>query len=86
MRIFYISLIGGLFALTFMAAPLLAQPRAKAIVDSNCSGCHPLKRVYNANKKPGEWEKTVDIMIKKGAKIKPDQKVELIKYLNTLNK
>jgi hypothetical protein len=86
MKRFFVFLISGVFLLMFATTALFAQPKVKSLVDSECSKCHNLKRVYSANKKAGEWEKTVDRMIKKGAKIKPEEKDAVIKYLNTLNK
>jgi hypothetical protein len=86
MKIFFVFLLSGVFLLLPATAPLFAQPAAESLVDNECSKCHNLKRVYSANKKAGDWEKTVDRMIKKGAKIKPEEKDAVIKYLNTLNK
>jgi ribosomal protein L17 len=86
MKRLFVFLISGVFLLLSAAAPLFAQPAAKSLVDNECSKCHDTKRVYSSNKKAGEWEKTVDRMIKKGAKIKPEEKDAVIKYLNTLNK
>jgi hypothetical protein len=86
MRRFLVVLLSGIFLLLPATAPLFAQQAAKSLVDIECSQCHSTKRIYSANKKAGEWEKTVDRMIKKGAKIKSEEKDAVIKYLNTLNK
>jgi hypothetical protein len=86
MKRFFVFLVSGISLLMFTTTTLFAQPATKSLVDNECSKCHNLKRVYSANKKAGEWEKTVDRMIKKGAKIKPEEKDAVIKYLNTLNK
>ncbi|MGA2525749.1 MAG: hypothetical protein ABSF79_03935 [Smithellaceae bacterium] len=86
MKMFFVVLISGVFLLLPATTPLFAQPAAKSLVDKECSKCHNTKRIYSANKKAGEWEKTVDRMIKKGAKIKPEEKDAVMKYLNTLNK
>jgi hypothetical protein len=86
MKRFFVSLISSVFLLLFATTALFAQPAAKSLVDSECSKCHNLKRIYSANKKADEWGKTVDRMIKKGANIKPEEKDAVIKYLNTLNK
>jgi hypothetical protein len=73
--------------LIFSTSIIFAQQSAtKAIVDEQCSKCHSLKRVYNANKNAAAWEKTIDAMIKKGATINPEEKDPVLKYLNTLNK
>jgi hypothetical protein len=83
-NILAISLVCAL--LSFSASSIFAQQSVKAIVDRECSPCHSLKRVYNANKNAAAWEKTLDAMIKKGATIKPEEKDPVLKYLNTLNK
>jgi hypothetical protein len=70
----------------FSAGFAFAQPPAKALVDDACSKCHSIKRVYSANKNLAEWGITLDRMIKKGAKIKPEERDPVLKYLNTLNK
>jgi hypothetical protein len=61
------------------------QPAGKAIVDNACSKCHSVKKVQSANKKAGQWEATLDRMIKKGAKIEPEERALVLQYLNTLN-
>jgi hypothetical protein len=70
----------------FSAGFAFAQPPAKALVDDACSKCHNTKRIYSANKNLAQWEITLDRMIKKGAKIKPEERDPVLKYLNTLNK
>ena len=64
----------------------LAQPAGKAIVDNACSKCHNTKRVESADKTAAQWEATLDRMIAKGAKVKPEDRENVLKYLNTLNK
>ena len=78
MKMFVVVLISGVFLLIFATTSLFAQPAAKRLVDSECSRCHSTKRIYSANKKAGEWEKTVDREIKRGAKIKPEEKDAVI--------
>jgi hypothetical protein len=63
-----------------------AQPPAKTLVDDACSKCHGIKKVYSANKNLDEWGITLDRMVKKGAKIKPEERDPVLQYLNTLNK
>lgn len=79
-------LTGGIFLCVFNAGLAVATPAGKAIVDHACSKCHSTKRVESANKKAVEWEATLDRMIKKGAKIKPEEREVVLKYLNTLSK
>jgi hypothetical protein len=79
-------LLSSAYLLVFSSTTIFAQQTAKDIVDKECARCHNLKKVYSANKNAAAWEKTLDIMIKKGAKIKPEEKDQVLKYLNTLNK
>ena len=79
-------LTGGLFIGVFCAGAACAQPAGKAIVDNACTKCHGIKKVESAHKKTAEWEATLDRMIKKGAKVKPEEREAVLKYLNTLNK
>ena len=86
MNRFFLFLASGILLSVFSAGNILAQPAAKAIVDDACSKCHNTKRIYSANKNAAEWEKTLDRMIKKGAKIKAEDRDAVLQYLNTLNK
>ncbi|MEE9913812.1 MAG: hypothetical protein K4571_19045 [Deltaproteobacteria bacterium] len=80
---FFASII---FLYSLSAGTAFAQSAGKAIVDSACSQCHSTGKIHNANKKPAEWQATLDRMIHKGAKIKPEEKNTVLKYLMTLNK
>ena len=86
MKKFFSVLISVVVLMVFSAGFAFAQPTAKALVDDACSKCHNTTRIYNANKNAAQWEVTLDKMIKKGAKIKPEEKDPVLKYLNTLNK
>jgi len=76
----------GIFLFTLCVGTVFAQPSGKAIVDNACSACHSIKRVNEANKNAAEWESTLDRMIKKGAKVKPEERAAVLQYLKTLNK
>ena len=86
MKRFSAVLISVVVLVIFSAGFAFAQPPAKAIVDDACSKCHNTKRIYSANKNLAGWGITLDRMIKKGAKIKPEERDPVLKYLNTLNK
>ena len=86
MKRFSVISISGIFLLTVVTTPLFAKTAAKQLVDNECSKCHGIKIVYNTNKNSAEWKKTLDVMIQKGANIKPEEKDDVIKYLKTLNK
>ncbi len=85
MRTFTV-LISGIFLCVLSFGAAFAQPAGKAIVDNACSKCHSIKRVESASKNASEWEATLDRMIKKGAKVTPEERDAVLKYLNTLNK
>jgi ABC-type microcin C transport system permease subunit YejB len=86
MKRFSSVLISVVVLVVFSAGFAFAQPPVKALVDDACSKCHSIKRVYSANKNLAEWGITLDRMIKKGAKINPEERDTVLKYLNTLNK
>ena len=86
MKRFSAVLISVVVLVIFSAVFAFAQPPAKALVNDACSKCHGIKKVYSANKNAAEWGITLDGMIKKGAKIKPEERDPVLKYLNTLNK
>lgn len=79
-------LVSGIFLCALSVGVAFAQPAGKAIVDNACSKCHGIKKVESAKKNASEWETTLDRMIKKGAKVKPEERETVLQYLNTLNK
>ena len=79
-------LISVVVLVVFSTVFAFAQLAVKTLVDDACSKCHGIKKVYSANKNAAEWGITLDGMIKKGAKIKPEERDAVLKYLNTLNK
>lgn len=81
-----VVLVSGMFLCALSIGVAFAQPAGKVIVDNACSKCHGIKKVESAKKKASEWEATLDRMIKKGAKVKPEERDVVLKYLNTLNK
>jgi len=81
-----VVLVSGMFLCALSIGVTFAQPAGKTIVDNACSKCHGIKKVENARKNASEWETTLDRMIKKGAKVKPEERDAVLKYLNTLNK
>jgi len=80
----WLVLTVGLFLCACYAGSALAQPAGKAIVENACSKCHGVKKVEKAGKKAGEWEATLDRMIKKGAQVKPEDRAVILAYLNSL--
>ena len=74
MKRFSAVLISVVVLVIFSAVFAFAQPPAKALVNDACSKCHGIKKVYSANKNAAEWGITLDGMIKKGAKIKTEER------------
>ena len=82
----FVFSVSGIFLFALCAETVLAQPAGKTIVDNACSTCHGIKKVTDAKKNAAEWEITLDRMIKKGAKVKPEERAAVLQYLKTLNK
>ncbi|HNZ10738.1 MAG: hypothetical protein BWX99_00952 [Deltaproteobacteria bacterium ADurb.Bin151] len=77
--------VSSIFLFALCAETVFAQPAGKAIVDNACTTCHGIKKVTDAKKNAAEWEITLDRMIKKGAKVKPQERAAVLQYLKTLN-
>jgi hypothetical protein len=52
-----------------------------SLLQEKCSVCHTLARVHQARKDRSEWEKTIDQMIKNGARLSESERQELLDYL-----
>lgn len=59
-----------------------AEDPAKQVVDTKCSLCHTLDRVYSADKTRDEWVTTVDRMKANGLVIGEDEYATVIDYLS----
>jgi len=72
-----------------IAAVLLAVPGcftkstidAAALLESRCGVCHSTDFPKHARKSRSDWEETVTRMIAKGAKLSPEEKKALVRYL-----
>jgi len=53
------------------------------LLEERCTQCHTLKRVDKANKDKAGWEKAIDRMIKKGAKLNAKERAAMIEYLSS---
>lgn len=54
---------------------------AAALLESRCGVCHSTGIPKNARKSKRDWQETVTRMIAKGAKLSPEEKKTLVKYL-----
>jgi cytochrome c5 len=53
----------------------------RVLVESKCSGCHTLDRVWAASKDSAQWESTVRRMEANGLQISDDERVTIVAYL-----
>jgi len=51
------------------------------LLEERCSVCHKLEIPKNARKSRAEWDSTVSRMIERGAKLTPEEKKTLVRYL-----
>jgi mono/diheme cytochrome c family protein len=63
-----------------VAAKFPAGP-AMAKVSTACGGCHAPDIVLNARKSRAQWEKSVDMMIDRGAKVSDAEYDGVVDYL-----
>jgi thiosulfate/3-mercaptopyruvate sulfurtransferase len=63
----------------------LGQPslNGETLVNERCTVCHSLDRVHKANKDKAGWVKTVDRMIRKGAKLNDAERQAVVDYLSS---
>jgi len=54
---------------------------ARSLVDSKCSMCHTLDRVYTASKTQAEWETTVTRMKSNGLVVTDEEYTTIIEFL-----
>jgi hypothetical protein len=54
---------------------------AAALLESRCGVCHTTDFPKNARKSKSDWEETVTRMMAKGAKLSPEEKKSLVRYL-----
>ncbi|MEE8640656.1 MAG: hypothetical protein V3T41_09630 [bacterium] len=53
----------------------------KALLETRCTVCHTLERVHKKKAARAGWEKTVDHMIKKGAKLDDAEREAVMEHL-----
>lgn len=51
------------------------------LLNERCTSCHDLNKVYNKKTDRSGWEKIINDMVKKGAKLDSSEKTILIDYL-----
>jgi virginiamycin B lyase len=60
---------------------VLPDGDAKQTVETNCIGCHDLRRVVHSNYSPEEWRNVVNMMASAGAPLSASQKESITAYL-----
>lgn len=55
----------------------------EALVQKQCATCHTIKRIEAANLDRAGWERTVDLMIDKGARLNEAERRVVIDYLSS---
>ncbi len=58
-----------------------APADGETLINQRCADCHNLDRVRTAKKSEEAWRTTVERMIQKGARLSPEEKEVVIKYL-----
>jgi cytochrome c5 len=56
------------------------------LLEERCGVCHKTEIPKSARKSRSEWDKTVARMIDKGAKLSPEEKRVLVRYLSRVYK
>jgi cytochrome c5 len=51
------------------------------LLNERCNICHTLDRIEKAKKSRADWERTVALMVNKGARLEKDEQAILIDYL-----
>lgn len=51
------------------------------LLNERCTSCHDLNKVYNKKTDRSGWEKIINDMVRKGAKLNSSEKTILIDYL-----
>jgi hypothetical protein len=58
--------------------------RGEKLLEERCSVCHKADIPKNARKSKSEWERTVTKMMERGAKLSPEEKRILVRYLSVV--
>jgi hypothetical protein len=61
-------------------------PDVETLFEERCSVCHKTDVPKSVRKTKSEWDSTVTRMITKGAKLSPEEKTALVRYLSRLYK
>ncbi|MDB5703798.1 MAG: hypothetical protein JWN66_914 [Sphingomonas bacterium] len=54
---------------------------ALALITEHCSACHATSIIFSQRKTPDDWAATVQLMVDRGAELKPEETDMVIDYL-----
>ncbi len=80
-------LVALIFIGFFLIIPAQSQSESmpvgegRAVVSGVCAGCHSLEMVLTQSKSRGEWERTVQDMVSRGAQISSEEMCAIVNYL-----
>ncbi|HGJ65790.1 TPA: cytochrome c [bacterium] len=58
----------------------------KKLVEERCTVCHSTDKIYSEVEDRAGWEKYVDDMIKRGAKLNAEERGKVLDYLTSLKR
>jgi len=63
------------------AGPTAAVASPELLLQQRCVDCHSLDRITSASKTAAEWERSVQRMMAKGARLSAGESAALVEYL-----
>ena len=63
-----------------------ASPEPEKLLQSRCTACHNLNRVYKKKEDRTGWEKIIDRMIKRGTKLNDTERMKVVEFLSKKGK
>lgn len=51
------------------------------LVSQRCTACHSMSRIESAHHSAAEWQTIVDSMIRRGARLTPEEETVVVNYL-----
>ncbi|GFO67392.1 hypothetical protein GMLC_09710 [Geomonas limicola] len=72
-----------ILAVTLSAATASAGmfSNGPTLLEAKCAVCHPSSKVKVLKRTPAQWDAIVTNMMKRGAKLNPEEKKSLVDYL-----
>jgi cytochrome c5 len=81
-RLVWLAALGAFLAVAVRTLPAQNDnDRGERLMNASCQGCHDVRRIQTAAMDAAGWEKTVGVMIDKGAKVAKEDVPVLVAYL-----